>query len=225
MRARSIALASLACAVAGLSGAGLGTAAEAASREPIRAAQPLGPNAVTPLAPGQQTSSSSSQQRRRHRPVTRKTVTAEAAGGEIALSYSLAKTDGKAFTEVASAQTGHVLRFLDHPATKLRTEVDLSAGDARVSTANAAPDFPGLYSLWIRRTKGGWELVFNEHVDVWGSQHDASADVTSVPLTYSSAETPSDTFEGALAETEDGVEVRFVWGSHQWSARLQVEGG
>jgi hypothetical protein len=75
--------------------------------------------------------------------------------------------------------------------------------------------------LWLQRVAGGWRLVFNEKADVWGTQHDASADVANVPLQHTRVDGISLAFEAKIESSaaDDGSWLlEFSWGEHRWSA-------
>src|SRR4029078_9475727 len=72
------------------------------------------------------------------------------------------------------------------PAPVLTTQGGgLRFGTLTLKAGNLAPDYPGSYSLWLRRSGDKWWLVFNNQPDLWGSQHDASSDVGAIELAYS----------------------------------------
>lgn len=123
-----------------------------------------------------------------------------------------------------ATKAGEVFEFVGGRATKLMTDVNMKFAQAVVKKENAAPNYPGVYSLWLRKTADGWELVFNNEADIWGTMHSAEADAAAVKLESGKAETASETFKVALDETPNGGVVRLVWGDQQWSAPFEVEG-
>ena len=129
------------------------------------------------------------------------------------------------FEQIATIEPGKVVRFLDEQAIKLATDLTLRFGELEVNPGNVADNYPGVYSLWLKRTEGGWNLVFNHKPDVWGTQHDPAADLGEVPLTHGKAEEASDVLVGSLDELPEGGRnsaLRLTWGSHTWSAPFEV---
>ena len=155
------------------------------------------------------------------RPSNRKSVTHALDGAEIRLAFGVPKTGGREYAEMESLADGKVVRFFDSAAIKLSTPADLMFGETRIRAANVAPQYPGVYSLWLQRSGDGWRLLFNDKADVWGTQHDAAADVASTPLQYDEVDGLTLGFEGSLkpsAQTDGSVLLVFHWGKHRWTA-------
>lgn len=144
----------------------------------------------------------------------------------VRLRFVSPAADGPDFAQIASAKPGDVVRFLDEMAIKLTTDLPLVFGSLRVPTENVAAGYPGVYSLWLKRTTEGWNLVFNHKPDVWGTQHRPSADLGEIALEHQPAEQPSERLRGSLEETaaaEGDAVLRLTWGPHTWSARFRIE--
>ena len=77
---------------------------------------------------------------------------------------------------------GGVFQYPSSRCMKFFTDLDLAFGETRIAAGNLAPGYPGVYGLWLKKTAGGWRLVFNEEGDVWGTMHDPAKDVAEVPL-------------------------------------------
>lgn len=153
---------------------------------------------------------------------TRPTATIERGERTIVVAYNELPIDGPDFGAVETTKVGEVLRFTMSNPLKLRTEEALKFGKTEIAVGNVADGYPGVYSLWLKRTESGWNLVFNEFADVWGTQHDPQADVAEVPLTYESASEPKEALLVELNERSDGGKLEVSWGTHRWSVRFDV---
>ena len=142
---------------------------------------------------------------------------------EVSIRFDTAGTDEAAFALVESLDEG-VVRFLLHQSTKLFTDVDLRFGDAVVKTENVAADYPGVYSLWLHKSAGGWSLLFNDKADAWGNQHDPEADAASVPLDFvADADPAAEKLTVELAEADGGGAVKISWGPYRWSTSFSLD--
>jgi hypothetical protein len=143
---------------------------------------------------------------------------------EVVIRFDTAKTDEPAFAQITALDEG-VVRFLQHQSTKLFTDIDLKFGDVLVRTENVTPDYPGVYSLWLRKAADGWQLLFNDKADVWGHQHDPETDSAAVPVEFRSDASPeAETFTVELAETTDGGgSLRIAWGPYVWTTGFSLE--
>ena len=145
------------------------------------------------------------------------------ADRDVSIRFDKAKVEEPDFAQIAEIADGDVVRFMQHQSTKLRTEATLRFGDTVVEPENVAPDYPGVYSLWLKKTSDGWHLLFNNKADVWGSQYDADADAASVPLQFSSDNaTEAATLAVELEEVDDGGSLRIVWGPYSWETQFTV---
>ena len=140
----------------------------------------------------------------------------------VRVRFGQAKLDGRDYPKVGELGAGEVLGFEEHEAIKLTTEMPLRFGDLEIPTENVAEDYPGVYSLWLKRTQDGWQLVFNNKPDVWGTQYDSEADHGAVPLQYAAAAEPSDTLGASLEDGDSGSKLTIVWGEHSWSTSLDI---
>lgn len=137
-------------------------------------------------------------------------------------NISMGTSDWDLFQKVGD---GEVFTFTLSRATKMYTDLNIAFGDTVVKAGNVADDYPGVYSLWLKKTGDGWSLVFNELPDIWGTRHDTKHDVAEVPLTL--AEVDGEPQEKFLIELEqDGDEagtIKLRWGSHEWSAPFALQ--
>ncbi len=143
---------------------------------------------------------------------------------KVNVNFHPLPTSSEDYKRLNETKVGEVFEFVGGRATKLMTDVNMKFAQAVVKKENAAPNYPGVYSLWMRKTADGWELVFNNEADIWGTMHSAEADAAAVKLENGKAETASDTFKVSLDETPNGGVLRLVWGDTQWSAPFEVEG-
>jgi DUF2911 family protein len=119
---------------------------------------------------------------------------------------------------------GAVFEYPGSRCMKLFTDLDLQFGATKVAAANVAPDYPGVYGLWLKKTADGWRLVFNEEGDVWGTMHDPAKDVAEVPLEIAKLDAPQEELDVTLAEDgEKGGVLRIAWGDTAWSARFTTQ--
>lgn len=140
----------------------------------------------------------------------------------VSILYGDAPVDGPDYALLSATETGHVIQLTRAIAIKLKTDVDLQFGDTRIVKGNASKNYPGVYSLWIKKGDTGWTLVFNSLADVWGTQHDAKADVAEVPLKYASDSDEVDKLTVSIPEEGSGGELRIAWGPHAWSTSFSV---
>ena len=108
-------------------------------------------------------------------------------------------------------------------AIKLSTAFDLKFGDTVVKKENFAPGYPGVYSLWIKKTGSGWTFVFNEKPDVWGTMHKDKYDVSATPAKYSTLDEPTEGFKLDVQAEGDAGSLTIAWGEHQWSADFTIQ--
>jgi hypothetical protein len=141
----------------------------------------------------------------------------------VKVSYGELKVgtpDRESFEKTAD---GAVFEYPGARVMKLFTDLDLAFGSTIVKTENLAPDYPGVYGLWLKKSGDGWKLVFNEEGDVWGTMHDPKKDVAEIPLEVAKLDTPKDQLEVTLAaEGEKTGVLRIVWGDTAWSAKFMT---
>jgi hypothetical protein len=143
---------------------------------------------------------------------------------KVNVNFSPLTKDSEDFKRLEAVKDGEVFEYVGGRATKLMTDVDLKFAGAVVKKENAAPNYPGVYSLWLRKTGDGWELIFNNEADVWGTMYNAEANAATVKLEAGKAAEPSETFKVVLEQTEHGGVMHLIWGDQQWSVPFEVEG-
>jgi hypothetical protein len=138
---------------------------------------------------------------------------------EIRISWEKLEVDSRDYPALEQLQAGETFAYSDGRAIKILTGLDLHFGDVEIRRGNASPDYPGVYSLWLRRTGSGWSLVFNSDADIWGTQRIPENDVAEVPLDYQRASDEAATLTLELTEAGDSEgRLRIAWGTHEWTA-------
>ena len=146
----------------------------------------------------------------------------ELDGKQIRISYPDLLTDSDDYRAFESLEAGEVAAWNSARAVKLLTHASLSFDGVLVPYGNASPDYPGVYSLWPKRTVDGWSLVFNGDADIWGSQRDAGADAVEVPLEHSRADEPTEKLTVEFLEVAPGAVLRIAWGDHQFLTAFEA---
>ncbi len=146
------------------------------------------------------------------------------AGERIsALYWKSVNVDDEDYPTLASTADGAVVELIRAPVLRLRSEVGLRVGGADLPIGNLAPGFAGSYGLWLRRAGDGWQFVFNNEPDSWGTQHDAAYDVATADVYYSRADGAFRPLGVTLAPTGAGRGRLIVhWGPHEWAADFTV---
>ena len=146
----------------------------------------------------------------------------ELAGKQLRISYPDLLADSDDYRAFESLTAGDVAAWNSGRAVKLLTHASLSFNGIVVPYGNASPDYPGVYSLWPKRTADGWSLVFNGEADIWGSQRNPAADAVEVPLEHSSADEPAEKLTIEFLEIKPGAVLRIAWGDHQFLAAFDA---
>ncbi len=146
----------------------------------------------------------------------------ELGGKQLRISYPDLLADSDDYRAFENLEPGQVAVWNSGRALKLLTGVSLSFGGVVVPQGNASPDYPGVYSLWPKRTADGWNLVFNGDADIWGSQRAPAADAVEVPLEHSTADEPTEKLTIEFLEVEPGAVLRIAWGDHQFLAAFEA---
>lgn len=153
-------------------------------------------------------------------------------GGDVVVRHSYTISAGNAdYARIPTIEPGEILELTLSSPPKLLTDLDLKLGEATVKAHNVHPTYPGVYSLWLKKTEDGWNLVVNEKADVWGTMYDAAADVAETPLSYEQIGDDSqvalaleadskkrpEPMKAAFEDSGDGHVLKFTWGAHQWT--------
>jgi hypothetical protein len=134
---------------------------------------------------------------------TRGKAELKAAAGAVTVDYGRPSLKGRDM--LSKLEAGSFWRMGMNEATVLTTPVDLAFGPTKVAK--------GSYSLWLKRDGSTFALVFNSQTGQWGTQHDPSKDVYSVPLESTSLPSPVETFTIDLAQAAKGGTFALSWGS------------
>ncbi len=153
----------------------------------------------------------------------RYTAKKQIAGGEVEVHTGRLPVVTRDYKSFAQLESG-IVRFELAAAIKLRTATDLKFGDVAVRTGNVAADYPGLYSLWLRKvSEDDWRLVFNRESDAWGSMHDPAADLGEVKLQHARDDSAKSMLMVKLEGDDSRGELQLAWGPHTWTAPFTVE--
>lgn len=143
-------------------------------------------------------------------------------GKRVRIAFAELEMDSSDWELFQQMKPGDVHRYTLSRATKMYTDLDLKFGDAIVKQGNMDPEYPGVYSLWLKRTEDGWSLLFNELPDTWGTRHDPKLDVAEVPLKVSKVEgEPVEEFKIELERVNGKGKMLLYWGDMQWSTDFE----
>ena len=145
-------------------------------------------------------------------------------GKKIRIGFAnleMGSSDWDLFQNVAD---GEIYTFTLSRATKIYTDFDMSFGDTVIKAGNMAADYPGVYSVWLKKVGDGWSLVFNEQPDIWGTRHKPEHDVAEVPLALGEIDgEPQEKFVIELEqEGDDAGTLTLRWGTHEWTAKFTL---
>ena len=136
----------------------------------------------------------------------------------VSIDYGVPHARGRPVAGALAADLGSVWRLGANEATKFTTEVDLTIGTLSVPK--------GTYSLAAETSaSGAWKLIVNSKV-AWGIPYDASTELGRTPLTSKTLSTPIEAFTMWLVPAPDGSaggEIRFAWGTKEFSAPWKVK--
>lgn len=141
-------------------------------------------------------------------------------GKRVRIAFANLKTDSVDWETFENLKEGEVFQFTTSRATKIYTDLDLGFGDVVIKKENMGPNYPGVYSLWLKRVGDGWHLVFNSQSDIWGTRYHAEYDVAEIPLAFSTADgEPVEKFVVTLEQEGDNEAIMTIrWGTAQWTA-------
>ncbi len=158
-------------------------------------------------------------QRRRNRRISATSATLRFDEDKITISFAGLEKESAEYEAFESLADGSVFEYVGGRASKILTAVDLHFGDTVVKQGNAHPTYPGVYSIWLKKTADGYNLVFNEESDVWGTMFNPETQVYEIPLTVSTVEEASDTMKVTLDKVDDTTgTLNILWGDKKYSA-------
>ena len=146
-------------------------------------------------------------------------------GGErvSVLYWKSVDVEDEDYPTLASTADGAVVELIRAPVLRLRSDVALRVGGADLPIGNLAPGFAGSYGIWLRRAGDGWQFVFNNEPDSWGTQYDAAYDAAAADVYYSRSDGAFRPLGVTLAPT-GGDRGRLIvhWGPHEWATDFTV---
>lgn len=111
---------------------------------------------------------------------------------------------------------GSFWRMGSNGSTTFKSDIDLAFGDVKVPA--------GEYSIWMQRqADNSWKLVFNKQHGQWGTDHDASQDFASAPLTTTTASQPVEMVTLTLRKKSNGGTLTIQWGTLEATARFEAK--
>lgn len=122
------------------------------------------------------------------------------------------------YAAVDSLKTGDTVQMTLGQAVKLSTPFDLTFGKLTIKKENVAPNYPGVYSVWMKKTALGWNFVFNEKPDIWGTMHKADSDVGEIAAAYTVLDEAVESVALEMTAADGNGTMTISWGKHQWSA-------
>ena len=133
----------------------------------------------------------------------------------VRVLFGSLKVDSPDRASFEKTADGAVFEYPGARCMKLFTDLDLAFGETKVAAENVAPDYPGVYGLWLKKAGDGWRLVFNEEGDVWGTMHDPAKDVVEVPLETTKLDAPKEELEVTLTAEGDKAGAADRLGRHR----------
>lgn len=131
-------------------------------------------------------------------------VKLDIGGKSVSINYGRPFLQGRDLTKEAAV--GTVWRLGMNEATQIKTETDLYTCCGMVKA--------GSYSLWAKKmAENKWELIFNSQTGQWGTQHDPTQDLISIPLKVEPSKQSVEQFTITLVKTAKGGEIRCAWGN------------
>ena len=117
---------------------------------------------------------------------------------------------------LAQLKPGDFWRLGADKSTTFSTTADLQFADVTVPN--------GQYSLWAEReADNSWKVVFNKQHGQWGTQHDASQDLASVPLKEIKASKSVEMVTISLTMVGTGGVIAIQWGDMELTASFKVK--
>jgi hypothetical protein len=136
----------------------------------------------------------------------------KAGAGSITIDYGRPSLKGRDM--LSQLKEGAFWRMGTNQAAVLSTPVILTFGSVKVPA--------GSYSLWLKlAAPDKYELVFNSQTGQWGTMHDPSKDLFSVPLKKEAQTSPAEMFTLELKPAPKGGVLSLSWGSLLLSGEFQ----
>ena len=127
------------------------------------------------------------------------------------------------FAQLSLTPDGAVVSVISGAVIRLRSDLPLRVGDARLDPGNQAPGYPGTYGVWLKKRGQGWRLVFNHEADAWGTQHDPAFDAAEIDAEHTLTGDASRPLAVTLVPlSADRGQLRLHWGPHEWAADFVI---
>lgn len=138
----------------------------------------------------------------------------KAGAGMITVDYGQPALKGRDM--LSKLEVGQSWRMGSNAATTLTTPVDLIFGGTTIAK--------GTYTLTLKRgAADSFELVLNSQTGQWGTQHDASKDVASVPMKKETLTSPVEVLTIELKPAPGGGTFSLSWGTLGCSADFKIQ--
>lgn len=140
-------------------------------------------------------------------------------GTTVSVDYGRPSLHGRSvdsmLSQLPNGPTPNFWRLGANQSTTFTTTADLDFGGTTVPK--------GEYSLWAHHDGDSWKLVFNTQHGQWGTSHDASKDLVSVPLTQTKADSSADLVTIGLDKHDGGGEIKIQWGDLELTASFMAK--
>lgn len=138
-------------------------------------------------------------------------------GKSVSIEYGRPSLKGRTVEQMLKElKPGQVWRLGADQSTTFSTGIDLAFGNVKVPK--------GVYSLWARREAGNkWQLVFNQQHGQWGTNHNPSKDLYSVPLKESKAAKSAEMVTIKLTKKGGGGNLTVHWGDMVLSTAFKAK--
>lgn len=164
------------------------------------------------------------EQRRRNRMISATAATLRFDSEKVVITFADLKTESDDYKVFQSLSDDAVFEYVGGRACKILTDLDLHFGDEVVKQGNAHETYPGVYSLWMKKSADGWKLVFNEEADVWGTMFNPDTQVHEVALTESAAEETTDSLKMTLDKVDDTTgTLNILWADKKYSVSFTAK--
>lgn len=164
-------------------------------------------------------------QRRRNRQIAATAANLRFEGEKIRITFAALKTDSKDFEHFQNLADGEVFEYVGGRAAKILTDLDMHFGDTVIKQGNAHESYPGVYSIWLKKSGDGWKLLFNEEADVWGTMYNPEVTVAEVDVVEVKSEETAETHKITMenGDAEDIGKIIIHWGDKQYIAEFKVD--
>jgi len=134
---------------------------------------------------------------------TRDTVRATAGGAALWIDYGRPAKRGRVIFGSTIVPWGEVWRAGANAATQFRTDKALEMGGVVLPA--------GFYTLWAIPSPAGWRLLINSQTGQWGTAHDATKDLYSLPMTMGTLPQLVERFTISVTPSATGGSLNLDW--------------